>query len=184
MTDMEEFDVPMDVPTDKLEILNNHLSEAIALERMIATWDEDLKTARAALHKARTGTIPDLMAELQMDEVTFKGWKVTVSDFVSGSMPKEATKLAAAIKWLEDHEAGGLIKTAIAVSFGREQNEEAKATYEGLVSEGLAATMGSTVHAQTLQSFARQRIKDGDPIEPEILGLYVGKVAKMKEVKA
>lgn len=176
----EEFDVGVSAPSDKLEQLHGLLEEAFALEGALAQMEDDLKAARSALHSLRTGRIPDMMAELQMDEATFKGWSVKVDDFVSGSLPKDPKKRAKAIDWLEANDGAGLIKTDVSVSFGRSEHEQATSLWQSLEGDGLPASLSSTVHAQTLQAFARQRIRDGDPIDPEALGLYVGKVAKMK----
>lgn len=181
MTTSDEFDVGASVPSDKLEQLHAMLEEAIALESAVVQIEDDLKAAKSALHSLRTGRIPDLMAELQMEEVSFKGWQVKVDDFVSGSLPKDPAKKAKAIAWLEANDAAGLIKTDVAVSFGRSEHDAANSLWHQLESDGLPATLNSSVHAQTLQAFARQRIRDGDPIDPDALGLYVGKVAKMKE---
>lgn len=183
MNAADEFDVEGPVPTDKLDELHKLLEEAIALDRLVEQQEEDLKNSKGVLHRLRTARIPDLMTELQMTELTFRGWKVQVDDFVSGSLPKDEAKRAAAISWLEAHDASGLIKTEISVQFGRSEHNLATSVYQQLVESGHTTTMEATVHAQTLQSFARQRIKGGEDIDPEVLGLYVGKVAKMKEVK-
>lgn len=185
MNNNEEFDVAAeeDAPQDKLDQLHKMLEEAIDLEALLEQSEETAKAVRSALHKLRTGKIPDLMAELQLGDTTFRGWKVNVDDFVSGSLPKDPAKRQKAIEWLDEHEAGGLIKTKVAVEFGREQREEAMETYERLNGGGLAVSINSDVHAQTLQSFARTRIKDGDEIDTEALGLFTGKIAKMKRVK-
>ena len=183
MSTADEFDVGTSVPSDKLEQLHALLEETIALEGAVTQMEEDLKAAKATLHNLRTTRIPDLMAELQMEEVSFKGWQVKVDDFVSGSLPKDPEKKAKAIAWLEANDAAGLIKTEVGVSFGRSEHEAANSLWHQLESDGLPATLNSNVHAQTLQAFARQRIRDGDPIDTDALGLYVGKVAKMKEKK-
>lgn len=183
MTTADEFDVGASAPSDKLEQLHELLEEALALEGAVAQMEDDLKAAKSALHSLRTGRIPDLMAEMQMDEISFKGWSIKIDDFVSGSLPKDPAKRAKAIEWLESNDAAGLIKTDVSVSFGRSEHEAATSLWQSLESDGLPASLQSSVHAQTLQAFARQRIRDGESIEPEILGLYVGKVAKMKEKK-
>lgn len=180
----DEFDVPVSHAPDRLEALNQLLEEAIALEQATSQMEEDLKAAKSALHALRTGRIPDLMAELQMDQLTFQGWEVKVDDLVSGSLPKDPAKRDRAIKWLEEHEGAGLIKTGVSVDFGREQHETALGVWKALDAEGYPANIQSTVHAQTLQSFARQRLKDGDDLDPDVLGLFIGKIAKMKERKA
>lgn len=182
---MEEFDLgAADAAPDKLDVLNSHLSEAIELELAVARLEDDLKAAKAVLNTIKTARIPDMMAELGMDSITFRGWKVTVSDFVSGSLPKDGEAHERAIRWLEAEGAGGLLKTDLSVAFGRSQHNEALDLAARLESEGLAPSVKSGVHAQTLAAFARERIKNGEPLDVEVLGLYVGKVAKLKQVSA
>lgn len=180
---MDEFDVgAADAAPDKLDVLNAALAEAIDLELAVAQLEEDLKAAKKALHTLRSSRIPDIMDELGMDSVTFRGWKVTISDFVSGSLPKDPEANARAIQWLEAEDAGGLIKTDLSLAFGRSQHNEALDLAGRLEAEGLAPAVKSSVHPQTLHSFARERIRNGESLDVEVLGLYVGKVAKMKQV--
>lgn len=168
---------------DALATLREAIQEMIDLEIIVASLEEDLKAARKSLHSLRTGRLPDLMAEIQSDHFTHNGWECKLSDFVSGSLPKDPDKRKAALDWLEDHEAGGLIKTDVSLSFGKSQHNEAISLAEGLIADGHAVEVLSGVHAQTLQSFARERIRKGEDIDCELLGLYTGKVVKAKPVK-
>lgn len=183
--DADEFDVKEEAQasSDKLEALNNALDEAVALEAIVEQLDADLKAAKQALHTLRSGRVPDLMAELQMTELVFRGWKVTVDDFVSGSLPKDPEAKAKAVRWLEENDAGGLIKTDLVLAFGKSQHNEAIDLAERLKNEGMSPTVNSGVHPQTLAAFARERIRNGEPLEIDLLGLFVGKVAKMKRVE-
>lgn len=180
--DTSEFDMggePQGSP-DTLEALHKSLEEVITLEDMVAQMEADLKAAKSTLHTMKSSRIPDLMDQLQMDRISFRGWDVRVSDFVSGSLPKDPMKRAAALRWLEENDGAGLIKTELKLAFGKSQHNEALDLASRLETEGHAPNVESGVHSATLQSFARQRIKDGDPIDTETLGLFVGKVAKMK----
>lgn len=168
------------VDTDKLGQLQRALEEAISLEEAVSTLEGDLKVAKAALNSIKSGRLPDLMDELQMESTTFRGWSVNIKDFVSGTLPKEPERLTAALEWLEEHDGAGLIKTDLSISFGKSQHNEALATAAKLQEEGLAPLVKSGVHPQSLQAYARQRIKDGDEIDLDALGLFVGKVAKIK----
>lgn len=180
----DEFDVGgASAPPDKMDALNAALEEAVALEQAVAQMEDDLKVAKKALNGLKGGRIPDLMDELQMDEVSFRGWKVKIDDFVSGSLPKEGDRHEQAVRWLEEHGAGGLIKTDLTLAFGKSQHNEALDLAGRLEAEGLAPSVKSGVHTQTLHAFARERIRNGDPLDIEVLGLYVGKVAKMKQVQ-
>ena len=184
MSTVDEFDVGHEAPPDKLDRLHEKLQEAIALEQVAKQLEEDMKAAKTALHGLREKVIPEMMIELQMDSITFAGWAVNLEDRVTGSLPKAPDKRAAAIEWLENHDGGGLIKTDVSVSFGKEERETAKELGEELERKGLPVKVESDVHPQTLLSYVRQRIKDGDEIEPAALGVYVNKFAKMKGPKA
>jgi hypothetical protein len=48
------------------------------------------------------------------------------------------------------------------------------------VDEGYDPELGSTVHPQTLMSFVRDKLRAGDPVEPDKLGCFVGRKAKVK----
>ena len=168
---------------DKMDALNAALEEAVALEQTVAQMEEDLKAVKKSLNALKGSRIPDLMGELQMESVVFRGWQVRIDDFVSGSLPREGEGHEQAVRWLEEHGAGGLIKTDLTLAFGKSQHNEALDLAGRLEAEGLAPSVKSGVHAQTLHAFARERIRNGEPLDIEILGLYIGKVAKMKQVQ-
>ena len=168
---------------DTLVQLRASIKDMIDLEGVIEVLEGDLKAAKQSLQSLRTGRLPDLMAEIQSDHFTHDGWDVKLSDFVSGSLPKDPEKREAAIKWLEAHDASGLIKTELKVMFGRSEYKEAMAQADELITDGHAVDVSSGVHTQTLHQFARERIRGGDEIDFEVLGLYTGKVVKAKKVK-
>jgi len=85
--------------------------------------------------------------------------------------------------WLEANEGGSLIKTDVALAFTKSQHNEAIDLARRLEEQGFAPSVQSGVHAQTLQAFARERIRNGDQIDTDVLGLYTGKVAKLKRTE-
>lgn len=184
---MDEFDIGEGAaaPSSALEPLHNALSEAVELELAVEQMEADLKAAKNTLNAMKSKRIPDLMTELMpgMEKLNWNGWEVTISDFISGSLPKEEDKREAALRWLEDNGAGGLIKTEIDIQFGRGEKEAAEALFKSLSDSNLSPTMQTGVHAQTLAAFARERIKNGEDIDTDMLGLYTGRVAKFKQVK-
>lgn len=167
---------------DALAALNNKLAEAISLKEMVDQMEADLGAAKQALNTLNTQVIPDMMAELGMEEVTQRGWKIKVGEFVSGSLPKDPAGRQKAIDWLTEHDAGELLKTSLSMDFSRNQHNEALALAADLERTGLAPKVDSTVHPQTLLAFARERLKNGEPLDTEALGLYTGRVAKFKRV--
>lgn len=109
--------------------------------------------------------------------------KVGIKEIVSGTLPKDPDRRAKAIAWLTKNDGGGLIKTSIEMEFGRSQHAAAIKLAKQLKKRGFELTVVEGVHAQTLGKYARDRLKEGDPIDFEILGLYTGKVAEIKEAK-
>jgi len=167
---------------DALALLNKTLVEAIALKEHADQMEEDLAAIKKQLNQLNTVVIPDMMTELGMEECTQRGWKIKVGEFVSGSLPRDPDLKARAVRWLEDHDGGDLLKTGLFVSFTRSQHNEAL-DLAGKISEaGYAPKVESTVHPQTLLAFARERLKNGEPLDTEVLGLYTGRVAKFKRV--
>lgn len=180
---MEEFDIGPDLGQDQLAQLRNKIGEMIDQQALVDDLEEQVKQAKEHLHALRTRHVPDLMAEMQVDQMRFRGYDISVADLVSGSLPKEESARQRAIEWLEAHEAGGLIKTDLQLSFGKGQEQEASKLYSELAEMGYPVFANRNVHPQTLMAWARQQLAEGEPLDPEVLGLYVGKVAKLKVVK-
>lgn len=184
MGDQAEFDLPQpDSSKPGLPALERVLREAIELEALVEHQENELKATKSALQRVKTGTIPDMMAELQIEKLAFSGWEVSINDFVSGSLPKDPVKRSAAVNLLVSYGASGLINTEVTATFGRSQHNAAIDLAKRLLEEGFSAEIESGVHTQTLCKFARERIEAGEQIDLDILGLYTGKVAKIKEVK-
>jgi hypothetical protein len=184
MTDSSEFDMgaPVGAP-DKLKSLQTSVDEALSLDEKIAQMEEDVKTFKKQQHYLRTAVIPDLMAELQMTEMVVRGRKIKVEDFYSGSLPKDYDKRETALAWLKAHGGESLIKTELKVPFAKSQHNEALALKDDLVKSGHNVSMDENVHTQTLLAFVREKVRNGDDIDFDALGIYTGKVAKITEVK-
>lgn len=175
------FDVGASAPAPGAKAeLSALIKKFFAQDDLVRNLEEDLKAAKASLQKLRTLTIPDKMAEVGFDSVKLDGKTVTVEPFVSGSLPSDPTKKAAAIAWLIENGASDLIKTTVEVEFGKSEHNVALDTAARLRESGLEPDVSEGVHAQTLGAFARERIRNGDPIDTEILGLFTGRVAKVK----
>lgn len=166
-----------------LDRLSECADELLGLEDAVAQMSADLQAATAALNVLRTKTMPDLMAEAQMESFTRNGRVIAISEFVSGSLPKEEDKRAKAIAWLETHDGEGLIKTTVGLSFGRGEHNLALAIADDLRKTGQEPVVETGVHSATLQAFARERLKNGDPIDTDLLGLFTGRVVKVKAPK-
>lgn len=172
------------VAPDTLKVLQSTLQEAVEMEQLTEKMEEDLKAAKAQLNSIKANRIPDLMAELGMENMMWHGWEIKVADFVSGSLPAEPEKRKRAIAWLEANDAGGLIKTEVKIPFGKGQYDEAKKVAMAFEADGYAPSLDIGVHSSTLQAFARERLKSGETLDIETLGLFTGRIAKFSQVKS
>ena len=168
---------------DALVRLRTIIQELVGLQTAVEQMEDDLKAAKHSLQSIRTGRLPDVMAECGSDHFTHNGWEIKLAEFVSGSLPKDPAKRRLALDWLEKNDGAGLIKTSVTMEFGKDQHSEAVDLAEKMVRDGLSPTLISGVNSQTLQAWGRVRIKEGDPISLETLGLFAGKVAKARKVQ-
>lgn len=181
--DLFDMGVPQ-APPASLEMLQKELAHATELEAQVDQMEEDLKAAKKALNHSKTNRIPDMMSELAIPAITFGGFKCSIHDFVSGSLPKEEGPKQKAIDWLVEHDGGALIKTEVKAEFGRGGHNEALALKMNLEEQGFDVGLTTGVHPQTLAAWTRERLRMGEEIDTDILGLYTGKVAKFEKVKS
>ncbi len=153
------------------------------MEEIIDQLEGDLKAAKQSLQALRTGRLPDLMAEIQSDHFTHNGWECKVTNFVNGSLPKGEKERKAALDWLKAHDGEGLIRTEVKMAFGVSQHDEAKSLAESLVKDGHPVNLDLGVNAMQLKAYASERIRNGEDIDADTLGLYTGKVVKATRVK-
>jgi len=143
--------------------------------------EEVLKQLKSEINDIKHSRLPDMMASAGLQSITTSGGAVIkIDDFCSGSLPKDPTKREEALQWLVEHDGEGLIKTNVDLVFGRGDHDLALEIAEELKARKLEVTVESGVHPMSLQSYARERIKSGDDIDPQKLGLFVGRVAKIK----
>lgn len=169
------------VPTEQeLEVISKELQEAVTLQLKIDGMEEILAQHRQELHHITTRKLPDIM--LAAGTLAFKtpeGAKVEIKEFMSGSLPKGDDERTAALKYLEDNGAGSLIKNQFFIAIGKGQKQELKELTSALKKVGVDYKREENVHAQSLYAWARERVKNGEPLPLETLGLYSGRVAKI-----
>lgn len=169
------------VPTkEELANLGTVLQEAVVLQTTIDGLEEVLAQKKQDLHALTTRKLPDIM--LAAGTLAFKtpeGAKVEIKEFMSGSLPKEPDARTAALEFLAKNGAEPLIKNSFFIALGKGQKEELKALTKALKGVGVDYTRKEDVNAQSLYAWARERVRNGEPLPLETLGLYSGRVAKI-----
>jgi hypothetical protein len=111
------------------------------------------------------------------------GFKVTIKDFLSGSLPKDEEKRSSALEWLRDVGAEDLIKNELHAHFDRGQDNIAGHIAGALEENKIKYEQTIGVHPSTLKAYARERMERGEDVPLELLGLYAGRIAEIKEKK-
>lgn len=151
-----------------------------ANEGRIEELEDQLKIAKAQRRKLEFDSIPQKMELLGFREITTSdGAKVKIERVCSGSIPK--AKLGQAMSWLRTNGHGSIIKNRLTLDFTKDEDEDAQEAMQLLIGKGFAPQKAESVHASTLASWAREMDGSGEELPLDLLGLFIGDRAKIKE---
>lgn len=164
-----------------IEAVRESCKELIDLEAHKKSLDDELKSINKRIYTIKSVDIPERMAEAGCGDVFSldTGEIIKLSQYVSGSLPKDPEGRQKAFEALEEMEAGGLIKTEVKISFGKGEDENAKEAVGILELNGFTPECEKGVHSQTLAAFAREKLRDGEDIDLSVLGLTTGQTTKV-----
>ena len=154
------------------------LTRVAQLSALLARQDAEIKAATSALASAKEARertanedLPQLMAELGLKELKLEdGSAVSIEDFVACAISED--NRAEAVAWLRKNKYDGLLKTELALQFGR--GEDATAAKLAKKIEKLAertVELSCGVHPQTLKAFIKERIAAGE-LDDEMARLF------------
>jgi sulfur transfer complex TusBCD TusB component (DsrH family) len=169
------------VAPDTLKEISRLATSAVHLERMVQMGEEELDKLRKQLNELRFDLIPNLMLEAGL--ASFKltdNSTVSVDDYVQGSLPKARPERDAAIIVLEQAGGEALIRNQVIADFEKKEHNEAIAIAQELQARGLHVRVQQDVHHSTLQAFVREKLKRGEQLAWEKLGIFVGRRATIK----
>ena len=159
--------------------------DLIGIASDIEYQEEQLSKLKREKHDIVARQLPELMAEAGMgsgDDITVDGWKFLLTEYVSGSWPKDPDQRAIAKCLLEEYDALGLLKTNVSMAFGRGEEKRAKMAAKAMSKFG-DPLVDENVHHSSLAAFARERLSKGEDIDFERLGLRSEMLVRVKGVK-
>lgn len=179
MTDVSAFDEQQ--PTGDLSLLLIMAQELVTLEKQIKDLEQLLKQLSGRANELKIKSLPDKMAEVGLSEFkTPQGDRIKVEDFVSGSLPKDPEKRSKAIAAIESMGGESIIRNELLLAFEKSQHNEAMALVDDLRQRGFAAEVTSGIHPQTYLAFVREHLRNGDEVDAEALGIFVGRKTKVE----
>jgi hypothetical protein len=106
------------------------------------------------------------------------GEKIQIKPFYSAKIP--ADRVDAAFQWLRDNGQGDLIKNNVSLTFGRSQDNEAKAIVDDLRNKGHNVKQVEKVEPMTLKAFVREQTEKGQSIPSDLFGVYIANKTTIK----
>lgn len=141
----------------------------VEADKVVDQLKASLKDAEERARLLREESIPSAMQELGLAELRLlSGQRVRVKQDVYASVP--VARRNEAWGWLEERGYGGLIKTQVAVQYGRGELPDAEELAEELLKRGLRTELNRNVHPQTLKAFLREQLSLANNVPLELFG--------------
>ena len=183
MSDIFDMEEGASAPSNSsvMQRMMRMAEEMIELEEMISGIELTLSDLKSRMNHLKIQELPDLMAENGLSQFrTTSGATIAVEDFVAGTLSKESNARKAALDWLAMNGAADMIKTEVSVEFGKTEHNRAKDLAAKLAQDGYFVDEKEGIHAQTLLAFVREKLRNGEEVPLETLGLYAGRKVKVK----
>lgn len=151
--------------------------EVKEIERLTDLLDEAKQRKRMLEEK----TIPEFMGGMDGKTQLPDGRQVNITSKTYASMTGE--KKAAGMRWLEENGYGSLLSRKIIVEFTKAQQDEYNQFMEQFskIDMPLNLKEETGVHHATLSSFVNEKLKKGEELPTDVLGIYHKKNVKVIE---
>jgi hypothetical protein len=165
---------------DSLTLIRGMATKAETLARNVAELEATLKAQKEALDAILFGALPEAMDAIGMQKINLTdGTTISIEDLIRGTIPKEPERRAEALGYLDLIGGSDLIKSEVRIPFPKKQHNEAIALADDLRKQGFAVEVGAEVHHMTLGAFVREKLRHGEPVDPNALGITVMRAAKV-----
>lgn len=164
----------------------------VKLEALKKRLEDAAKKVGEGSRQISDDLLPKRLMEIGLMSFTLStGETISVEHIVSANMPKvdaDPAKFEKAVRWLEDHGVGDIVKKDVVAKFGRGDGELAKRVMDRIIQEtngNIPVDLKESVNYQTLNSVLKQRMRDGQelPNDEDGFSIYVGPRAKVKKPK-
>ena len=177
----------MDLEQESLNIkVNTGLSKDIAescnkllnVQKEVNELEEKLKKKKAEETFLSEQDIPNKMQEAGISLLKLNdGSKVEIKPFYAAKIP--STRVDEAFNWLRTNGHGDMIKNNVSLTFGRSQDNEAKALVDELRQKGHNVKQVEKVEPMTLKGFVREQIQSGTQVPTDLFGVYIANKTKI-----
>lgn len=165
-----------------LEIVLMQLAdELVAADALILEREEALEAAKDARKDIAEVRIPLATEGMNGKLVLKDGRTLEVKEDIRSSIAGE--KRVPAIRWLDEHDYGHIVKRELVFSFAK-GDDEAFEKFEKAVKKikmPLVMKENFSVHHATLNAWVKEQLGMGTELPKEVFGIFRQRVAKVKE---
>lgn len=184
---------------NQLDLLREKCSQLRDLDAEASDLEQRLEDVKAKANLLKTKTLPDLMAETGLAQLTLEprgnlpALELKLAPFYSAGIAAKwpAPKRAEGMEYLDSVDAGDLIKTTITVEFSRDRRKDALDLAKLIKERGFSPDVSERVYPSSLAVWLRETWEDDDgltpdgkPVDLDKIGGYVGRIVSAKAVKA
>ena len=173
-----DADTLNDVDADGGKKLSGLVRRYNEKQQQIEETENYLKGLKEEKQRIAFEQIPMLMDEMGIERIDVDGAIVKLKSFVSASIP--ADRKQEAFNWLREHGHEGIIKNEIVVSFGKGEDNVAGDVMYQLEEKGFHPEQKTHIHSMTLKGLIREQVEQGNKIDLDLFGAFVGRTAEVK----
>lgn len=173
------------IPNNLMTVLTQLADELVDADKAVEEAERILEERKAVRKDLVENRIPTAAEGLEGRFKLSDGRHLEVKEEIRASIAGE--KKGPAIKWLDDHDYGHIVKRQIIIEFGKDSQEEVDELMSTLqehqkkTARILPIKEKFDVHHMTLTSWVKERLSEGEELPKETFGIYHQKIARVKE---
>ena len=168
---------------DTLQTIKNFGDMLSSLSDIIERNEEVVAEAKKKFKEIAEHKLPELMNEIQIDELKLSdGSVIKKEEFVFSRIKIPET----AFSWLKEQGEEAIIDNVVGLKFGKGEDQSATDLMDWLSEKGYAFTNKKDVHWKRLESFIKEALADPklkESLPREAFGVYEGEIVKFKKPK-
>ncbi len=176
--DLEALSKNITIDTGASQEIAELCNKLLDVQKEVATLEDKLKKKKEEELKLSESDIPNVMQKTGVSLLKLTdGSSVEIKPYYGARIPSSRTEEA--FGWLRENNAGDLIKNNVTLTFGRNQDNEAKSLVDDLRNKGHNVKQAEKVEPMTLKAFVREQIEKGKDVPADLFGVYVATRTKI-----
>ena len=176
--DLEQLSKNITIDTGASQEIADLCNKLLDVQKERTALEDKLKKKKEEELKLSEQDIPNLMQKTGVSLLKLTdGSSVEIKPYYSARIPTSRTEEA--FGWLRENNFADLIKNNVSLTFGRNQDNEAKSLVDELRQKGHNVKQAEKVEPMTLKAFVREQIEKGKDVPADLFGVYVATRTKI-----